>query len=53
MNFREDIMQDDSWPDPNVAFPVPNVKTVTYIKPTLKNKNILVGDFTYFGDIEA
>jgi len=35
-------------PDPNNAFPVPNIKTVTYVKPTVKNKNIIVGDFTYF-----
>ena len=39
-------------PDPNVIFPVPNIKTVTYIKPTIKNKNIIVGDFTYFSDID-
>ena len=35
-------------PDPNVIFPVPNIKTVTYIKPAIKNKNIIVGDFSYF-----
>ena len=39
-------------PDPNVVFPVPNIKTVTYITPTLKNKNIIVGDFTYFSDLD-
>jgi virginiamycin A acetyltransferase len=39
-------------PDPNVEFPVPDINTVTYIKPTLKNKNIIVGDFTYFSDID-
>jgi virginiamycin A acetyltransferase len=25
---------------------------VTYIKPTIKNKNIIVGDFTYFSDVD-
>ncbi|MDR0562044.1 MAG: CatB-related O-acetyltransferase [Spirochaetaceae bacterium] len=39
-------------PDPNAVFPVPNVKTVIYIKPTIKNKNIIVGDFTYFSDAD-
>lgn len=39
-------------PDPNKIFPVPNIKTVTYIKPTIKNPNIIVGDFTYFADVD-
>jgi virginiamycin A acetyltransferase len=39
-------------PDPNTIFPVPNIKTVTYIKPTIKNPNIIVGDFTYFADVD-
>lgn len=37
-------------PDPNVSFPVPNIDFVTYVKPTIKNPNIIVGDFTYFSD---
>ena len=45
-------MENDLLPDPNVMFPVPNIKTVTYIKPTIKNKNIIVGDFTYFRDVD-
>jgi virginiamycin A acetyltransferase len=31
---------------------VPNCKTVTYVKPQIKNPNIIVGDFTYFGDTD-
>jgi virginiamycin A acetyltransferase len=38
--------------DPNAIFPVPNIKTVIYVKPTIKNKNIIVGDFTYFSDTD-
>jgi virginiamycin A acetyltransferase len=34
------------------VFPVPNINTVTYIKPVIKNKNIIVGDFTYFSDVD-
>jgi virginiamycin A acetyltransferase len=45
-------MENSELPDPNVIFPVHNIKTVTYIKPTIKNKNIIVGDFTYFSDID-
>lgn len=39
-------------PNPNKTFPMPNIKTVTYIKPTIKNKNIIVGDFSYFADVD-
>jgi virginiamycin A acetyltransferase len=42
----------DNKPDPFVVFPVPNIKTVTYIKPTIKNKNIIVGDFTYYSGVD-
>ena len=39
-------------PSPNTIFPIANIKTLTYIKPTIKNKNIIVGDFTYFADTD-
>lgn len=39
-------------PNPLTLFPVPNCKTVTYVKPTVKNPNIIVGDFTYFSDTD-
>lgn len=39
-------------PNPNVLFPVPDCKTVTFVKPALKNPNIIVGDFTYFSDVD-
>ena len=39
-------------PNPEKIFPIPNVKIVTYVKPTIKNKNIVGGDFTYFGDVD-
>ncbi|MDE6092728.1 MAG: CatB-related O-acetyltransferase, partial [Ruminococcus sp.] len=29
-----------------------NCDTVTYVKPTIKNPNIIVGDFTYFSDVD-
>lgn len=38
--------------NPNTIYPVPNIKTVTYIKPTIKNPNIIVGDFSYFADVD-
>jgi virginiamycin A acetyltransferase len=45
-------MKEPLLPDANVVFPVPDVHTVTYVKPTIKNKNITVGDFTYFSDVD-
>lgn len=41
-------MKSGKTPDPNVIFPVPDTDTVTFVKPTVKNPNIIVGDFTYF-----
>ncbi|MDR1530028.1 MAG: CatB-related O-acetyltransferase [Burkholderiales bacterium] len=45
-------MTNNAFPDPNAVFPVPGINTVTYVKPTIKNKNIIVGDFTYFSDLD-
>ena len=45
-------MDKNKLPDPNIIFPVPNINTVTYVKPTIKNPNIIAGDFTYFSDID-
>ena len=39
-------------PDPNKIFPVKGCDSVTYVKPTIKNQNIVVGDFTYFSDTD-
>lgn len=39
-------------PDPNIIFPVAGCKTVTYVRPTVNNPNIIVGDFTYFSDTD-
>lgn len=41
-------MKNGIIPDPNRIFPVPGFDTVTYVKPTIKNPSIVVGDFTYF-----
>ncbi|WP_300702133.1 DapH/DapD/GlmU-related protein [Bacteroides sp.] len=45
-------MRNNKTPDPNVVFPVEGFDTVTYVKPTIKNPNIIVGDFTYFSDTD-
>lgn len=38
--------------DPNTIFPIKGLNTLTYVKPTIKNPNIIVGDYTYFGDTD-
>ena len=38
--------------DPNEIYPISGLDTLTYVKPTIKSKNIIVGDFTYFADID-
>ncbi|MDY6264405.1 MAG: CatB-related O-acetyltransferase [Fibrobacter sp.] len=37
-------------PDPNVIQPIANVEALTFVKPAIKNPNIIVGDFTYITD---
>ena len=39
-------------PDPNKIFPISGVNNLVYVKPTIKNPNIIVGDFTYFSDVD-
>lgn len=40
----------ENLPNPNEIFPLKNYDKLTYVKPTIKNPNIIVGDFTYFSD---
>ena len=39
-------------PNPNKIFPNRKIKTITNVKPAIKSKNIIVGDFTYFADTD-
>lgn len=39
-------------PDPNTIHPIAGYNKEIYVKPTLKNPNIVVGDFTYIADSE-
>ncbi len=39
-------------PDPTAVYPIAGYDREIYVKPTLKNPNIVVGDFTYIADSE-
>ena len=45
-------MKDGKIPDPNTIYPIVGYDKEIYVKPTIKNKNIIVGDFTYIADSE-
>ena len=39
-------------PNPNEKYPIAGYEKEIYVKPTIKNPNITVGDFTYIADSE-
>ena len=43
-------MKDGKTPDPNIIHPIAGYDKEIYVKPTIKNPNIVVGDFTYIAD---
>ena len=43
-------MKDGKIPNPNKINPIAGYDKEIYIKPTIKNKNIIVGDFSYIAD---
>ena len=45
-------MKSGKAPDPNAVHPVPGYESEVYVKPTVTNPNIVVGDFTYIADSE-
>ncbi|MBQ3447470.1 MAG: CatB-related O-acetyltransferase [Synergistaceae bacterium] len=40
--------QPSHTPDPNTIFPIHGLDTLTFIKPSLTNPNIIAGDFSYY-----
>lgn len=45
-------MKDEKHPNPNIIHPIAGYEKEIYVKPTLSNPNIIVGDFTYIADSE-
>ena len=52
MFAETDEMKDGKKPNPNTIYPIPGYDNEIYVKPTIKNPNIIVGDFTYIADAE-
>lgn len=40
----------DKFPNKDEIIPNPNLPSICYIKNVIKNKNIIVGDYTYYSD---
>lgn len=45
-------MKNGKKPDPNTVHPIAGYDKEIYVKPTITNPNIIVGDFTYIADSE-
>ena len=43
-------MKNGKIPNPDILHPVAGYDNEIYVKPTIKNPNIIVGDFTYIAD---
>ena len=46
------LIKNGRRPDPDTVHPVPGYEKEIYVKPTITNPNIIVGDFTYIADCE-
>ena len=40
-------------PNPNEAFPNPKITSLCYIKNVVQHPNIIVGDYTYYDDVDG
>lgn len=45
-------MEKKKIPNPNTLYPIPGYNKEIYVKPSISNPNIIVGDFTYIADSE-
>ena len=45
-------MSDEKKPNANTIHPIDGYDKEIYIKPTIKNENIIVGEFSYIADYE-
>ena len=46
-------MEIKNRPDPHAAFPNPNLPRLCFIKNVVKNPRIIIGDYTYYDDVDS
>ena len=46
-------MEINSRPNPNEAFPNPKIPSLCFIKNVVKNPRIIIGDYTYYDDVDG
>ena len=46
-------MEINNRPNPNEAFPNPNLPRLCFIKNVVKNPRIIIGDYTYYDDVDG
>ena len=49
---ESDNKENKILPNPNVVHPIAGYRNEIYVKPTIQNPNVIVGDFTYIADCE-
>lgn len=40
------------YPNPNALYPIPGIKRTVFLKNIIQNPNIIVGDYTYYDDLD-
>jgi len=48
-----EITMANQRPNPNEAFPNPNLPRLCFIKNVVKNPRIIIGDYTYYDDVDG
>jgi len=46
-------MEIENRPNPNEAFPNPNIPSLCFIKNVVKNPRIIIGDYTDYDDVDG
>ena len=46
-------MKNGKYPDPNMIHPIAGYDNEIYVKPTITNPNIIVGDFLLISQIQS
>lgn len=51
--MKTDRINVKKFPDKDAAFPNPGIPSLCYIKNVVKNPRIIIGDYTYYDDIDG